>query len=193
MGTRKPLEPEQTPDALTILRTYWDASPDEMRAGRSWYADARAVAARIGPDVPTGAGVLAALSPQCSWSENVRLAEQAFRTDKATGHTGDACSKANRIMYGHADPLGALGGSKVRAFYRAIVGDPDAVVIDRHAFDVAVGRVTDGHARTVLSRVGVYDLFADAYREAAAIVGETPAALQAITWVVWRRQKGIVD
>lgn len=153
------------------------------------------------PDVRIGAGVLAALSPQTAWGEakgqNVELARRAFRQGKATGHTGDACNKATAILSSWQDPEDVLGGLKVRNFYAAIV-DPNsatAVCIDRHAFDIAVGRVTDGTARTILVRVGVYDTFAELYREAARTIGGgiTPAAVQAVTWLVWRRQKGIID
>lgn len=197
MGTRKPLPEHLTPRVWHVLDALETATPAEHAAGRDWYADAQRTAARIGPDIVTGAGVLAALSPQTSWPRNIELAERAFREDGATGQTSDNVSKANRILYGHASPLDVLGGNKVRAFYRAILdpSDPDPVVIDRHAFDVAIGMVTDNATRGILSRVGVYELYAAAYREAAHIAGDglIPSQVQAITWVAWRRLKGIVD
>ena len=99
------------------------------------------------------------------------------------------------------DAIAALG-SKVRAFYRAILdpADPDPVVIDRHAFDVAVGRVTSDRVRRVLvDRSWVYDAVADAYRAAAAELsartGElwTPSELQAATWETWRARKRVAQ
>lgn len=207
MGARKPLPADLTPVVQNIVNMFWSATDEDMAAGLAWYAMAHSIAAELDPDdVRIGAGVIAALSPQLGWSENVRLARKAFADDRASGHTGSNVNKANRILWHYMDPLDVLGGQKVRAFYTAIV-EPEhttAVVIDRHAFDIAVGRVTDGATRGVLARVGVYELFADAYREAARrITSElgdyygrravSPSAVQAVTWLAWRRQKGIVD
>lgn len=202
MGTRKALEPNVIPDAANIVATFYSATDDDTAAGMGWYAMAHAQAARIsGGNVETGAGVIAALSPQIGWNENVRIAGKAFADDKASGQTTANCVKADRIMFGYGAPLDVLGGNKVRAFYAAIVdpNHPTAVVVDRHAFDIAVGRVTDNATRGVLSRVGVYELFADAYRQAADILSAqfgttiSPSAVQAVTWLAWRRMKGIVD
>ena len=83
---------------------------------------------------------------------------------------------------------------EVRAFYRTILdptGDIDPV-IDRHAFDIAVGMRTNEKARGILSRKGVYSEFAHVYREAAKIAGIGSAQMQAITWVAWREALGII-
>ena len=203
MGKRKPLAPELRPNVENIVNTFFSASDEDLAAGMEWYSVAHAHAVRIAGDdgAAIGAGVIAALSPQLGWTYNLELAERAFRDEKASGCVGANTNKANSIMWHYADPLDILGGQKVRAFYLAIL-EPHhvtAVVIDRHAFDIAVGRVTDDVTRRVLARVGVYEIFADAYRAAAHIIseafGETvaPSAVQAVTWLAWRRNKGIVD
>lgn len=101
-----------------------------------------------------------------------------------------SCVKATRILAGET-PLDVLGGDKVRAFYATIL-DPhgyDVPVIDRHAFDIAVGRVTDEKARATLSRKGEYARFGEVYIDAARSVGVSSSQMQAITWVAWRRLK----
>jgi hypothetical protein len=75
---------------------------------------------------------------------------------------------------------------KTGNFYRCIL-DPDdqeAVCIDRHAHDVAVGRPY-GDENRGLSAKGRYAVLSLAYRNAAAKLGITPSELQATTWVVW--------
>lgn len=191
----------QTPRTANVTKVFRMATVQEMIDGERWYADANAHAKRMSPDnVEAGAGVLAALSPMMGWDRNVALAYQAFETGKARGGLGANCAKANKIMAG-VDPLDVLGGDKVRNFYAAIA-DPTsetAVVIDRHAFDIAVGRVTNDLTRKVITKKGVYQEFAHTYEKAAKILSKelgrkiTPAAVQAVTWVTWRRIKGIAE
>lgn len=202
MGTRKPLLRTLQPQADRIVATLWDATDEELSHGMAWYRLAYAHAARLSPDSPSvGAGVLAALSPQMGWGRNVEIAEEVFRRGTALGVKGQTSrnlQKADYILSGTYAPLEILGGNKVRAFYRAIMGDATAVVIDRHAFAVAIGREADDSDRAVLSRVGVYDQFAHAYVTAAESFARqthgaltlTPAQVQAVTWVTWRRQHG---
>ena len=138
-----------------------------------------------GGDVRKGAGVIAALSANKSWSENVKIATRAFGSGKATGHVKDAINKATRIMNG-ADPADVLPmGAKTGNFYLCILdpSDPHPVCVDRHAHDVAVGR-TFGDADRGLSSKGRYNALASAYRAAAERLGILPSELQAITWVV---------
>ena len=203
MGARKPLAPELTPDPWLIVNVYMSADDVTIADGRSWYVRAHAIACELAPGDPaTGAGVLAALSPQMGWLRNVALAREYVATSKAPkGITGDNALKAEKILSGAFSPLEILGGDKVRAFYACIIdpGNVESVCIDRHAFDVAVGRVTSDETRKALRRVGVYDAFAAAYREAARILselfGETilPSQVHVVTWVVWRKLKGIED
>jgi len=188
------------PEVENIISVYRAARPEQIAAGLAWYPEAHDLAVLLaGGDLAKGAGVIAALSPQTSWSQNVKLATRAFTDGKASGQTGANVSKANRIMAGESpeDVLGwndpkAKSGHKVRNFFRNIVNPvgPECT-IDRHAHDIAVGRQTDNMTRGQLGRVGVYDLFADCYREAARRLGVPVAVLQAVTWVVWREAIGL--
>ena len=176
-----------------IVATYRRATPADVVDGRTWYARARALAAELDPTDPRrAAGVIAAMSPRLTWTQNVNVARAIYAGTPVGGLKANLL-KARAIMAG-ADPLDVLGGLKVRAFYACIIDEhTDAVCVDMHAHDVAVGRVTDDATRGMLARVGVYGQVADAYRSAARILsaelGEEipPHVVQAVTWVTWRR------
>lgn len=169
-------------------------------------------------EVHKAAGVIAALSPRLAWRKNVEYAELAYlqyydiltwRDNPPDGLVAEAffagmiptlnanARKAFRILKGE-HPESVLGGNKVRAFYFTIVNpsDPRAVVVDRHAIDIAFGKVTSDDFRSkALGRKTAYESIAALYRKAAAIVsrelGEvwTPAQVQATTWTYWRRER----
>lgn len=174
--------------AANILATYASSTDQDREEGTLWYPLAHLFAATVGKgSVTKGAGIIAALSPQTSWPLNKRLA-LAARSGRITGHTGINCRKALECRQGH-NPLDVLGGNKVRAFYTLIADPWNAydVVIDRHAFDCALGYVTDNRTRKILERKGGYDYVAAAYRKAAAELGILPHVLQATVWLTWRR------
>jgi hypothetical protein len=175
-----------------IIRVYRNANESQMARGLSWYADAHTVALALDPhNVRRAAGIIAALSPRMDWDKNVIAAARVYAEGFASGCLTANARKADRIFAGET-PLDVLGGDKVRAFYGAIV-DPSAgyTVIDRHAFDVAIGRVTDDETRSVLGRKGAYDFVANLYREAAAIIGVSATVVQAVTWTVWRETESL--
>lgn len=174
---------------VTNIISVWErATEDQLTHGRTWYRNAHHLATMIADgNTRAGAGVLAALSPQTAWSYNVKLARDAFENGQARGHVRNALEKAERIMTGE-NPLDVLPAeSKTWNFFRAIM-DPDdqeAVVIDRHAHDVAVGEPW-GNGDRGLSNKRRYATLSHAYREAARRLDETPSTVQAVTWVVWR-------
>jgi hypothetical protein len=168
--------------------------------------------------VAKAAGVIAALSPRLAWRKNVEYAKLAYMVHAQCvahplmGVPGDIAEsyfvgmiptlnanarKAWRILNGES-PEDVLGGPKVRAFYFTIVNptDPRAVVVDRHAVDIAYGAVLNDQSRGLaLGRKGAYDAISSLYRKAAKIIsaelGEhwTPAQVQATTWTYWRRER----
>lgn len=169
-----------------IIRTFESATADQEKRGREWYTRAREVADMISEgDVRAGAGVIAALSVQKAWPLNMTMARRTFEARRPSGHTQDALRKATKILAG-ADPADVLPmTSKTGMFFRTIMNpdDPDAVVIDRHAHDVAVGERYGSTDRGLSSRTR-YATLAHAYREAARILGELPSTVQAVTWLV---------
>lgn len=188
--TTKPLPADLTPSVRKILKTYRALTPEQIADGLAWYHEAHALALELDPsDVLRAAGVISAYSAQNEWSNNQRLARLAY-AGIIGGHTGVVLDKVERIMAGE-DVVSVLNAPKTTNFALTIAdpNDPHAVVIDRHAFDIAVGRVTDDKTRAVLNRKGVYDQFADAYRRAARIIGISPSQMQACTWVGWRETR----
>lgn len=181
--------------ARRLRRLYADADPTTIASGRSWYAEAHAEVSRLARQAPPGigrsacAGVLAALSPRAQWGQNVagaRAAVQAAASElspelaAAPYALSDGCRKAGRILAGER-PDAVLRGPKVRAFWRAILGDPAAVTVDWWAC-VAAGR-PDDFGKLTPRRLAVIDR---AYRLAADWAGESPRDFQAITWVAAR-------
>jgi hypothetical protein len=198
-----------TDQADRIGRLFAESSPAERAAGAAWYPRARSAASALADQAPRGvglvrtAGVIAALSPRARWSENLRNAraacEAAARVQgdpllgelaiegavwHATEPVGltDPRRKACRILNGE-HPADVLGGPKVRAFWRNILGDTEAVTIDVWAQRAALGHWAD-HAPTGRR----YDALADAYREAARDLGLPAPTVQATVWLHVRDQ-----
>ena len=167
-----------------ITRAYAAATTDQRARGKAWYQTAHELAGMMADGHPVkGAGVIAALSANKSWSGNKRLAADAL-TGNVHGTFADALRKAAAIIAG-ADPATVLPMAlKTGHFYRCIAdpADPDAVVIDRHAHDVAAGEVY-GSANRGLSNPGRYAMLAHCYREAGLRLGELASTIQAVTWV----------
>jgi hypothetical protein len=177
------------PSVTKVVETYRAATPEQLSEGLTWYQDAHSLALALDPTNPVrSAGVISALSPQKDWEGNKALAIRAYADGVATGHFPVQCAKANRILAGDDVPT-VLNGAKTVAFAATIAdpADAHAVVVDRHAVSVAIGRTSTDADTDMLTRKGVYDLFADVYREAARIIGTSPSTVQAVTWVVWRQ------
>lgn len=176
--------------AENILSVYGQGTFEEIRTGAAWYDAAHEFAVSIAGDAWRGAGVIAAFSPVTPWWRTEMLARDAFRTGIATGHTSMMNGQAQRIIDGeHA--LDVLRGPKVRAFASAIA-DPhgsEIATIDRHAHDIAMGRVFSDNDRKIGKRV--FRELSDAYGIAAKEIGFSVAQTQAITWVIWRARKGL--
>lgn len=163
----------------------YDRTTEDHRArGRAWYLTANQLASMLADgDTRKGAGVIAALSANKRWTENQKLASRAF-SGNVSGHTGVMLLKATRILAGE-DPVNVLPmHAKTGHFFRCILDptDPDAVCVDRHAHDVAVGR-TYGDDNRGLGSKGRYAALVDVYRTAARRLDILPQHLQAIVWV----------
>jgi hypothetical protein len=200
-----------SPSVANILAVYRGAPSDLSDDGMDWYINAhnvaREMANKYGISVSQAAGIIAALSPMNQWDNNkakaIQLCEQGgffavYFDEKGKEKNGiglpDNVRKASAIFFGWNTPEEVLGGDKVNAFYRTIL-DPFGYVrptVDRHAFDIAVGERTDNKRRGILSRKGMYEIFADAYIEAARIEGISAPQMQARTWVIWKDAHGIL-
>lgn len=160
------------------------ATPGQKARAVSWYPVAHDLAEIIGNgDVRVGAGLLAALSVNKSWSLNKKLAADAAKGN-VHGHMSIVLGWVRDILNGK-DPMIVLPpDSKTWNFYRAIVDplDPDTVVIDRHVHDAIVGK-TYGNVRRGLSNKTRYATFAHAVRVAARELEMLPNEVQAILWI----------
>lgn len=178
--------------AENIVACFDRATPAEFQDGMHWYPRAHEFARDLDSDVWRAAGVIAALSAQKEWNLNMRLAMRAYLTGTVIGNTGVQNGKAQRILDGNHSPdeiLSILNGEKTKQFATAIAqnGISDIAVIDRHAHDIAMGRVFDNDKR-VIGKV-LYRTMAEAYYQASIEAGISVAQIQAITWVTWKREK----
>lgn len=181
-----------TPTVENVLSVYRRGTPEQIAEGMTWYPHTNAFARSLSSDVSTAAGVIAALSPRIQWKYNKVLAAKAFADGRLTsGGFKDNVEKANRILDG-TDPEHVLGlgkGKKTLNFYRNIVQPKgNEVTIDTWAFRVATGMTTTPTNKDmkILERKGVYEAFADCFREAAVHIGICAPEIQAVTWTIVR-------
>ncbi|WGL30720.1 N-glycosylase/DNA lyase [Synechococcus phage S-CRES3] len=194
-------------NVANILAIHQLATLTEQQDGITWYPRARAIAKgladRYGIHQAEAAGVIAALSPRNKWERNVQDAEALISAFVAGGEAqalatkvctfGANKAKAVKILTAGVltdrDVLEILSGPKLREFYSCIQGIAD-VCIDGHAYCIWAGERT---GLADVPAIGVKlrrEIKAD-YATAADQVGMTAAALQAITWVTWRRIHGV--
>lgn len=168
-----------------IIIAWHATTPEQRAAGTEWYDRAYLEAAALDPQNPErAAGVIAALSPLQRWETNVNQARRLMHAldnhlPVPQVHTEPQQSQAVRIALG-ASPWDVLKGPKIRAFTAAILGDKNAVVVDRHAYRIATRRPYRGLTTRQYVRLAL------AYVRAADKLGEDPRTVQAATWVAAR-------
>lgn len=180
----KPSTVESGQWTTSILLAYENADSDALLQGAVWYRMAHTLALELAHgDAKVGAGVIAALSANKGWYQNQLLATDAL-AGFVHGHVGDALDKVRAILAGQEPETVLPMRVKTGHFYRCISNpsDPWAVVIDRHAHDIACGEIY-GERYRGLSAVSRYEALADAYRDAAAYLGVLPMVVQATVWV----------
>ena len=182
-----------------IVDAYHSASPASHAEGTRWYIDAHGIAKQISgmlnsDDVRVGAGIIAALSPQMEWGDNVAEAVLFCSTGYSTKQTQANNDKAILIS-SNQNPDDILGGEKVTAFYHALVNPTgqDKPVIDRHAITVYYGKpVTKQQLSRVFGSKKVMRRIQSAYLRAGREIGQHYNVVQAITWIQHRKNKGII-
>jgi hypothetical protein len=145
-------------------------------AGVFWYRRARITArdlgARYGHSTRTVAGVLACVSQQVTWKTSVEYTEDALR-GKQVRHYSAVKHKVRDILAGK-DPEEVLRGPKIRAFFRAIMGAKNAVVLDTWMIRAATGEKTCTEKQ--------YREISAVLRDEARAAGMRPCDFQAIVW-----------
>ena len=196
-----------------ILNEYFNSSVEEKMLGRLFYPNANAAAIDIGSRLGfnnsealiVGAGIIAALSPQTEWLNNIVLAFEFAEIKYAKKQTQANNNKALKILEGE-DPMDVLGKEayKVKAFYKAIQepygnnliekvsGFPDnkkqLAVIDRHAGGVYFGWPLVEKERRQLSNWKTLGRISKAYFKVAQGLNIPLNELQATTWVSFRNK-----
>jgi hypothetical protein len=191
-----------------IYRFYDTATPAELYAGRVWYPTARkricAIVDKYGflPYVTheTVAGIVAVLSPNVDWETNLYDAAQvvdSYPSVTVVSTYNKNRDKAYAILRG-ADtndtsaqgnvPAGIVRGPKVVAFYENLRGDDTFLTLDSHAFNAWKGYRATGSKLPGMPAAERRQAVKD-YTRAAEVKGETPAAFQAVIWLVWKRYK----
>lgn len=170
--------------ARELLEHYGAADADTVRRGRQWYAAARRECRRMarehGRPLSQVAAVLAITSPDAQLATNLRWTEEILRGERTAGrYPTDQAPKVAAALSSRR-PGQHVTGPKVSAFYRAIMGDEDVLVVDRWAA-FAAGSTKDYAPKAAARRA-----IEAAYRQAATIVGESVRDFQAIVWIVCR-------
>jgi hypothetical protein len=169
------------------------ATDKQWLAGSRWYDEANEFCSKLAAHenfpVSSVAGCLAALSPQCSWSNNLLGTISMVRTRQVTGGASIYpvnVSKAFSIVHENARPEEVLGGNKVKAFYANILNPrySKAVTVDTHA-----ARAAFGEYKLSAQQVGFAfrdkgnRIIQQAYRNVAKRYHVLPMRLQATVWL----------
>jgi hypothetical protein len=189
---------------LTILGVYQLSTSAERYQGGLWYPNALEMAHRLAGEFNihphTVVGVISALSPRNQWDRNLNDAANTLKLFKAGGEsaalTGKVCTfnsgkvKAVKLLADnvtdHSRIRDILKGPKLVEFYNCITASLPDVCIDGHAYSVWLGdRVTLANVPKIGPKLRA-QIKAD-YKRAADHLQMDPSAIQAVTWLTWRR------
>jgi hypothetical protein len=188
------------------------ASAADIAQGCSWYQRAYDLGVSFcraydGLTLGQAIGVIAALSPNNKWARNVADAEAMIKLWHAgtDPRTARVCTyntnkdKAARILELESPDDEAiqkiLSGQKVVAFYRCIAGYRDTVCVDGHAFAIFMGEripttQTPSIGKALYAAITRSYILASERSFEACGHHLTPAQVQAVTWVTYRRLLG---
>lgn len=179
-----------------ISYTFLSANGEDMDEGMNWYPNALDACSIIAEDhmlpLETVVGIVSVISPSIMWGGNISVPEKLIdlwdRKVPASDWVGFGIYPANlckveQILDGD---LSAVKGNKVVSFYRNIMGSWLDVTIDRWSIRVAMDQPKLGPKMITPSGKKVYNELAEAYRDAAKLVGVTAPEIQAVTWTVFR-------
>lgn len=192
---------------LNITAVYNLATSEEKSFGNLWYSyvhnQLRDIATQYNISFDAVVDATAALSPGIRWESNIRgieLLVHAVTNGTYSTVTGIAgyrrnIDKAAAILFAdinNAPFRHILSGPKVTAFSDNIRNgnDDNKVTVDVHAYSIAMGERFTVNDMPSIS-VSIRNAMIQAYREVASMIGVSPKAIQAVTWVTWRRIHGI--
>lgn len=165
-----------------LLELYASTSPALRRRGRRWYPlmrrRLRGLATEYQRPLSQVAAILAITSVDAQLTTNLRWTEEILRGEREAGRYPASQTHKVRAVLGARYPCRHVTGPKVQAFYRAVMGDHDALVLDRWMLMPVIGR---GRRRAL--RVQERAQIDAAYRAAAQACNERVAHFQAILWL----------
>lgn len=182
-----------------VYRRAMDDIPEAYHSA-SWYQRQskwiRKVATEYDIESEVVAGMVAVMSPQVTWEQQVnwtpRVLDQLAHGEKnptALNHPGFITNKTKAFrIYESRDPESILSGPKVTAFWSNLCGNLRPVTVDTHMVDAALG------LRSISDREGIGTLTDHRYRciaEAVTAIAASsssfePAEVQAIIWTYRR-------
>lgn len=182
---------------LAVLR---EADKDSFEFGKKWYSIANQIGLDLTNDevnLAQSVGVIAALSPLKSWSQNIKLATEFIRDGKRAGHTKLCVGKANDILAlnnpSTDEVVEILRGQKIVNFFLNIYypNKDAAITIDRHAVGIAlIGldkvKITEEECKPTKAQ---FEFLVHCYKWAASELDLSAVQLQAITWEHFRKVK----
>ena len=183
-----------------ILSVLAQVDEESFEFGKEWYNIANSIAlSHVNKDVnlAQSVGVIAALSPLKSWSQNLILANEFINLEKRGGHLTVLVKKATQILAlnnpSTDDVVKILNGQKIVNFFLNIYyPNKDIVVtIDRHAVGIALigtKNIKQKESDGLVSKVQ-FEFLVHCYKWAAAELGISAVQLQAITWEHFRKNK----
>lgn len=159
----------------------------EGAEGRHWYRDALSDieegCREMGWDVPKFVAVLAATSPRVSVAQNVKLATLYMRGSPTLPCLPSVLASLRTLAEERYDVEG-VNGPKTYRFAKALLGDPNAVVLDRHM----------GYALKVdpsqLKKPKIQEEAEKRIKWVANRLEWTPAETQAAIWAAQRKRIG---
>lgn len=180
-----------SPDTVEArLRAHWNESARTGRRqrGRDWYPAARRwaedLALETGHTLEQVVAVLAITSPGIMLATNLEHTERIMRGERDTGGRFPNQNRP-KIAAVLDDPDAAAEwarGPKVGPFHRAILGDADALVLDRWAIFAATGE-REERAEDQIRRKDRRATVERAYRALARKLRISVRDLQATIWL----------
>ena len=151
--------------------------------GREWYPRMRELldAERGEYSLEQAVAVFAVTSQGAQLRSNLEWTRRALNGDTRVGRFPDQQeAKIREALNDQTAAHAVCSGPKIEAFYRAVAGDPDALVLDRWATFAALG---DEYNRDAGLTVRQRQACENAYRRLAAETGESVRDIQAAIWL----------
>lgn len=187
-----------------IAGVFSSACSTDVEQGTAWYFDVHNLCIELSQQSELAhispvhvAGIIAALSPMRSWTDNINKAREAIKTGKARG-LGHTVDTAETIWHGF-DPevvISRTGNNpKVQAFFRNIAfpHTSEDVTIDRHMWNLLFDDLGVVEKAGLRFKSAEYQWASAQFKAVADEIGLLPHQLQATAWLAWRRKQGIVD